>query len=293
MPERENDKCNLKLPNKFFSSHAVPRLTKLKTDMLDFGKFCYLHVEKTGGTYVSQILQDASLLPLWRSKLHDTVAETLSVGHVLDQLKNTKRPDRVKGGLFRKNCFYFNSVREPFNYYASLYNYGCDGRGGAAYALRQHGKGHLYDGTERGFLNWVDFVLDGNSAQIWHDEYSQTCAHGVGFLTYRFLRLSVSNPRIKLSSIKSSADALSLYQKHNICNYTLKTETLNQDLCYLFTGPLKTYVNSTISAHLLDAKDRLNASVSRAVNAEILRNSSIASKVLERDSFIFKTFYAS
>jgi hypothetical protein len=259
--------------------------------MLDFGRFCYLHVEKTGGTYVSQLLNEVSLLSLWRSKLHDTVVDHVSLNHILYQIKSTKRLNRFKGGVFRSNCFYFNTVREPFSYYASLYNYGCDGRGGAAYALRQHGKGHLYDGTERSFLNWVDFILDGDCAKIWHDEYSRTCAHAVGFLTYRFLRLSFSNPITKLLSIKSPSDALSTYNKHNICSYTLKTESLNKDLYYLLNGPLKQYVDTNVSERLLVKKNKINASSSHAANSDILRNSSIASKVIERDSFIFKTFY--
>lgn len=258
--------------------------------MLDFGAFCYLHVEKTGGTYVSRVLKEISLLPLWKETLHGTIgsSKTTNLIQNITQNRSLKWPAR---GLLRRNCYYFNSVREPFNYYASLYNYGCDGRGGAAHALKNHGKGYFYDKTETGFLNWVEFLLDSKNAAIWHEEYSKTCARCIGFLTFRFLRLSFSDPFTKLKEIADTSDTNNIYHRYNICRSTLRTENLNQDLLSLLKGPLKEYVDVKAAATLLDKPERVNASVSGAVTGEVLRKSHLASLVMERDAFIFDRFY--
>jgi hypothetical protein len=256
--------------------------------MLDFGKFCYLHVEKTGGTYISGILNEISLLPIVNRSLHGTVSQRSYMDYILSR----GRAERGSHGLnVRKHCFYFNSVRNPFDYYASLYNYGCDGRGGVAKALKLHGKDDFYDRTETGFLKWADFILDAQSAEIWHSEYSQACAKSVGLLTYRFLRLSLTNPLKKLKLIEKPKDAIPVYEKHNILRYTVRTEKLNNDLQYLFQGPLRSYVDLTLSDRILAKNKKVNASVSHVVTGETLRNSSLAEKVVERDAFILNKFY--
>lgn len=256
--------------------------------MLDFGKFCYLHVEKTGGTYISTVLKDICLLPLLKNNLHGTISRRTFKERVLQW---TGAVENEEKSYSRDRCFYFNSVRNPFEYYASLYNYGCDGRGGVAQAIRRHVKDDFYNRTEAGFLKWTEFILDERKAELWHGEYSETCAHSVGLLTYRFLRLSLADPLQKLKLIKSPEETVQVFWRHSILNYTIRTESLNKDLHYLFHGPLRFYVDINRSEALLVRNRKVNASISGVVTGETLRNSSLAQKVADRDAFILDTFY--
>lgn len=257
--------------------------------MDDFGDFCYLDVQKTGSTFVTKVLKEVSQRPLRASVKHGVI-ETPFHRQLLRVIRRP-RWGAFSGGMFRDGCFYFNSVRDPFEYYPSLYNYGCDRRGGVYNRLQSQGYGHFYDGAQSSFLEWMAFILDEGNAQHVNPVYAATCAPGVGFFTYRFLALSVAAPSITLRGINTTADAEAVLERHNISRATLRNETLNADLLTLLESHLAEHVDLDRARELLTVDDRVNASVSKSANGDALRASSLAQTVRARDALLFRKFY--
>ena len=260
--------------------------------MDDFGGFCYLDVQKTGSTFISKILKESSLLPLLYSGKHSTVSDLNFKRSLSLVFKGNFRGFFKRVGVYRGSAFYFNSVRDPFDYYASLYNYGCDGRGGLFYQLKRNGMESFYDKTENGFLMWVKFILNAENSKFLGEGYYRCGASGIGFLTYRFLRLSINNPSSKLSKITTVYDAFKLYEDFNICKFTIRNEEMRSDVLFLIDNHLRFFINREKVIEALNA-DRVNTSKSSVAKASMLRNSPVGELVRKKDAFIFETFYPS
>lgn len=269
--------------------------------MQDFGAFCYMDVEKTGSSFITHILKHVSTQKLLMSSQHGTI-KSVGNANAWSRIFFSLCPIKLKnssilfsryknlGGVFRDDCFYFNSVRNPFNYYASLYNFGCDGNGGIADILNRNGFGYLYDNTEGSFLRWVEFILDPRNAHFIDHSYKKTCSDHVGFLTYRFLRLSMVDPFHKLCRVKNKSEVQCIFDRHSICDYTVRNEFLDADLAYLFSNNLKKFIRHDAIFEL--CKDgKINRSHSKRATAQALRESDLSSLVLERDFFIFSNYY--
>ncbi len=258
--------------------------------MDDFGTFCYLDVHKTGSTFVSKVLSDVSLKRSFASSKHSAI-ETLGVRHLIRVARYRDRYARLSGGTYRSDCFYFNSIRNPFEYYASLYNYGCDGRGGLFDSLQRSGWSDLYDRSENGFLEWVRVVLDPENTGLVAKEFHQTCGAAVGILTFRFLWLSVVSPWSRLRGIGTLEEARDVLERDGICKATLRNEALNVELLELFEGPLRADVDLERARSLLGDSERVNASIAATAQGSALEQSSAADLVRERDGIIFERFY--
>lgn len=258
--------------------------------MYDFGAFCYLDVQKTGSSFIANTLKSVSKRTVIAASKHFSV-ENLTLRHGRRILRDWRTYPNPRGGMYRRECFYFNSVRNPFSFYASLYNFGCDGRGTLAHRLHNAGFGDLYDATPDGFLRWTGFVLDPKNAGYLNAEYARTCAASIGFLSFRFLRLSVASPKSKLRALQTSADAQALYQRHGICRFTVRTESLGHDLSRLFQNELKDHVDVDAISQL-KAAPKTNTSQCQAALGTMLQNSSQAAQVLGREALIFDNFYS-
>ena len=258
--------------------------------MDDFGKFCYLDVQKTGSTFIAQMLRDSSSLPLLRSQKHAEVSN-VSVKGIWSLLRaRSFQSALLRGGFYRGDVIYFNSVRHPFNYYASLYNYGCDEKGGLYARLKRNSMNDFYDRTEAGFLGWLEFIMQPKNCVYLGHGYHPSCANAVGFLTYRFLRLSVSDPHRKLSQIKKTDEAYSLYERGNICAFTVRLENIKDDVIFLIDEYLSAYVSKGKAIEFLE-RNRINSSKTHAASAEMLEASDLGGLVRKRDALIFDNFY--
>lgn len=257
--------------------------------MYDFGKFVYLDVQKTGSTFVGNLLKACSRLPMIHYSKH-TPARDLTFDTSLDLLKRRKlRRLWKRAGFFRDDAIYFNSVRHPFHSYASLYNYGCDGNGSVFLKLRQQGAEAFYDGTPEGFLRWTEFMLDPGNAKLLKGEYSR-CADAVGFMTYRFLNLSFRNPARQLDDITDSAAAREVYRARNICCATLRLENIRDDFEALSETHLADFVDRDKVADFF-AAGRINASQSKAGKASALGQTAVGDLVRDREFLLFELFY--
>lgn len=258
----------------------------------DFGKFCYLDVQKTGSKFITNLLKECSLLPLLRSDNHTCITSYKWNDFATSVKQGQFSSVLQRAGYFRKNVIYFNSIRHPFNYYASLYNYGCDGRGGVYRRLHNAGFTGLYDGTKKGFLEWANFISNPENRIHIDVDHAKYSSEFIGFLTYRFLNLSFVDPSAELPQIQSIEDLNKVYDQKNISVYTVRNENLKKDLLELIDLHLVPFVERNRAVSCLDGK-RINASVTKLANAKMLMDTDVGAQVKKQESFIFDRFYPS
>lgn len=234
--------------------------------MDDFGFVVFMDVQKTGSTFISQVLKDV--------------------------LGSDASRGLVKHGRVRKrreDTLYFASVRHPFETWHSLFRYGCDRKGSLARRLRQQGLGHLYEPSGEGFARWLDFVLDEANAPLLKEGYDKVRADLFGFQTFRFLVLSLANPVQRLAGVQTVEELDALYEGQAITSFVVRNEHMSEDLMRLFREHLADQVDLDKAAAVLDSAPRINVSKTDRLAA------SLAPPVLERmrrkEDFLLRRFY--
>jgi hypothetical protein len=208
--------------------------------MLEFETFAYLDVQKTGSTFISYFLQKFS-----------------------KEKEVSYRQHRNAGDAYDPGKFYFISIRDPLDQYLSLYSFGCGGDGALRKKLRRRGLDDLYDSTWKGFRRWLRFALAPENADVFSAEYGEgkNLSDLIGFQTYRFLELAFSNPIEVLGSCHTRDDIREAYRQHNISKYTIRNETLNDNLGELLSRHLRNSITDLDEAReFLSAGHRLNTS---------------------------------
>lgn len=188
--------------------------------MHEFETFVYLDMEKTGSTFISQILNKFSVEKR-RRQLHHRPMEA--------DYDPTK--------------FYFISVRNPLDAYLSLYSFGCQSQGKVMARMRNQGLGEFYDGTAEGFAGWLGYVLKPKNADTLRDGY-HTIADGriaqlLGLQSYRYLRLAVPGADELLADCRSEDDIRAIHSARKVPTFAVRYEWFLYDLCDLLSGPLR------------------------------------------------------
>ncbi|WP_112321870.1 hypothetical protein [Oceanibium sediminis] len=211
--------------------------------MLDYRGFCYLDVEKTGSTFVRGFLT---------AHAH---------GEPLDDTKH-----RVPRWAFRRRKFYFASARDPFDAYASLYSFGCDGKG----ALRSHlwrSEAEIlaaYDYTEAGFHHWLEAMLSPERRALLPPSTLPFQNPHIGLMGTRFLRQTLPLARWIIPRAKSAEELRRAYARLGLPRAVLRQEQLNADLAALVSGPLARFMRDP---HAAAEALRTAADAGPAVNA--------------------------
>ena len=171
--------------------------------MHDFGKITYLDLHKTGSFFVSDFLQNCCRLRELKFVKHGWIEDD-----------------------FRLDCAYFITIRNPLDLYSSLYRYGLDSRGQVFVRMQKRGLlGHY-----QSFDTFVRFLLDAENADILGFGYRGEIACEMGFMSFRFLRLSLQYPDRKIEQQLQRGRKLSALESEFITSHELRTETLAQDL---------------------------------------------------------------
>lgn len=177
--------------------------------MHDFGKLVYLDVQKTGSTFVSKFLNEACILPLVKKEKHG----------------------RIDGADYDQDAYYFITIRHPVAQYSSLFRYGLDKRGGLFPRLKKRGMAHLYRPDRKSFNEWLKFIIDPSNASLLREGYPKFVdSYNIGFLTFRFLMMSLADPLRTLQEHRDSKDALSEVYARKITNQIIKQEHLTAGL---------------------------------------------------------------
>lgn len=238
--------------------------------MFDFGAFCYLDVQKTGSSFVLDVLTRHSARPLNRSVRHGRV-----------------RWPEPEGGDPR---LYFITCRDPVAQWRSLYFYGCDGQGALFHFLRrtQPDTAALYDRTEAGLNAWLARLLDPGFAPAMPEQYDRTCPALYGFQTVRFLLLSFRRPVMRLRSLTTRADLIAAYEAERLHAHVLRTESLNDDLAALIRGPLAPHIRDVDAACADLARGRrLNVSSHAGAGADIRIDPALHDLIRRREWFFY------
>jgi Sulfotransferase family len=217
--------------------------------MHEFETFVYIDVQKTGSTFISQMLERFCSEKEVRFRKHG---------------RAQRKYDPSK--------FYFISVRDPLDQYLSLYSHGCGGNGGLYHRLNNMGHGELYDSSWDGFRRWLKFVLREDNAAILDDNYGVD-GHGavsrlIGFQTYRFLEMALLDASETLEACKTQDDLRKAYAEKKMASHVIRYENFRADIEELLTTKLRGSIKDldgalkfVREAGKVNASDRVDAFV--------------------------------
>lgn len=236
--------------------------------MHDFHHLVYLDLQKTGSTFVSQFLNDTCLLRCEKEIKHGRITSD-----------------------YRPDAYYFITIRHPLDQYQSLYRYGLDGKGGLYERIVKNSRGSIYKDGAGGFPAWLEFMLDPSSAKYFgegydavrnglpawqrvlipvlhpvrrllgrHDDYSGQGLRDCGFLSFRFLMLSLRFPLRTLSRCDAS-DLSACLRDAQIFDRVIRQEQLNDGLRALATIDKPEFFDQARVAEFFRKREtRINAS---------------------------------
>lgn len=256
--------------------------------MYDYGKLVYLDNQKTGSTYVSHFLSNCCILEHVKSRKHYAV-------------KRDYRPGSV----------YFSTVRHPVDLYISLYQYGCEQRGGTYKKIRKLGRLDLYESLPA----WLDFVLDPQNAEVFSTGYAHVAGLGVGLMSFRSMHITlrhrVSNRHSRLrtsvvrsfkkamgravrpqavvmQSAKTYEDLIKMWTENTIAAHVFHQEQLNDSLLIFATQTVPDFFDQAAVRAFLDTSERINTSRPRE-SVEIPED--IYQLILTKERFLLDRFY--
>ena len=174
--------------------------------MHDFGKLAYLDVHKTGSSYVSDFLNTCCTLQQVRFSKHDWVRED-----------------------YRQDCFYFITIRNPIDMWSSLYRFGLDKKGDVYNRLYKIGLSSKYES----FNSFVEFCLNEKNADLLGFDYNEEISKLIGFMSFRFLKLSLRYPMKQIRQCINNSLNLQALENNFITKLEIKNEMLDEGLINL------------------------------------------------------------
>jgi len=155
--------------------------------MIEFKKYIYLDVYKTGSEHLKHVLGEITTDPMVQIKRH----APLTARHPY---------------LLRRGKFVFATVRNPWDWYVSLWSYAADGRGGIFRffkdSLSRKEMADLFDQKDpaNSFRKWLRAINDKDFMErVLGDNLPESGLAGIiGLYTYRFMRVTTPYPRILL-----------------------------------------------------------------------------------------------
>jgi len=209
--------------------------------MFQSEQLLYIQMQKTGSSHIASLL--SNLFEGERIGTHNAANE--------EQINS--------------NRLLISSIRNPWDWYLSLWTYGVQGSGvlmrkltrrnllsALISAIRNPKKNYtnlihtlskditlcrdVYDRSDNveSFRKWLMLVLNPNNSHWLGEDYGNTVITNLcGFMTYRYLYLCCSNVReLKNSNFISNFSDLVQFEKSNCyIDYFIRQESLEDDLC--------------------------------------------------------------
>lgn len=248
--------------------------------MIEYEDFIYLDVYRTGSSHIIGLLQQVSLGPPVKIFRH----AALTKAHPL--------------GLTRKTVF--TSVRNPWDWYVSLWAYGSDGKS----AIRRYLAGHfkpkdlaaLYDKADavNSFQRWLAVMHDkAMLARVMKEHLPESgLAPVLGLYSYRFLRVTTRFPRLLLRRpfIRAASQARSYHRFLKVHATVLRNETLSADFAaFVETHPAGFRADAAAIIRAADIRPA-NASGRTLGGYRAYYRDSDAALVAARDRFFIDEF---
>jgi predicted amidophosphoribosyltransferase len=201
--------------------------------MHDFGKLAYLDVHKTGSSYVSDFLNTCCTLQQVRFSKHDWVRED-----------------------YRQDCFYFITIRNPIDMWSSLYRFGLDKKGDVYNRLYKIGLSSKYES----FNSFVEFCLNEKNADLLGFDYNEEISKLIGFMSFRFLKLSLRYPMKQIRQCINNSLNLQALENNFITKLEIKNEMLDEGLINLSMKLYPQYFNAEKVSKYIHSNSKVNAS---------------------------------
>lgn len=234
--------------------------------MIEFDNFCFLQNQKTGCSMVEAFLRQCCSEGIVRYEKH-RAAKTRKAGK-----------------------FYFISVREPFDAYQSLFNYGLDGKGELYEILVAKGLGRFYEQGIAGFSDWLEFVLSPTNAELIYPRGCHAVAAHVGLVSFRFLRLAALDFESQSQYITDREAIQGYFNANTMVDKVMRYESLQTDLLEVVNGQLqKAFVDLPAARAWIEASPRVNASTKR--ESPVL-SEAVRKKLIDREWFLYQNYYA-
>lgn len=189
--------------------------------MIEFEKYIYLDVYKTGSSHLKHLLPEITDGPMIRMRRH----APLTAG----------RPYTWTGGKL-----VFATVRNPWDWYTSLWSYACERKGAIwrffSEALAKKELRLMFDtgDAKASFERWLRAVNDKDFMErvIRNNLPESGLAGIVGLYTFRFMRVTTPYPTLLLKNwMVGDIDAAIRYQRRfALYREILRSESLNDDL---------------------------------------------------------------
>ena len=240
--------------------------------MHDFGRIVYLDMEKTGSTYVSKFLQQTCNLPEVRYEKHVPVRDS-----------------------FSHTAFYFITIRHPLSLYSSLYRYGLDGRGGVFHRLERNNLLKVYSDFDE-FLN---FVLSPENALALGGGYTPDIARNIGFMSFRFLKLSLQYPLRNIDWYIARKNSLWKFafptsvmklQQQFITQLEIKNENLQDELAHFALERFPEYFDETLVRAFLSESERSNESKTKASQLDVALSKNVLKTLKSRERLLWSRY---
>lgn len=195
--------------------------------MIEHEKFIYLDVYRTGSTFlISAFRQITSTAPV----------------------REFRHASLTKGFQFYAHGgkLVIATVRNPWDWYVSLWAYGADGKSAIRKYLAKHlpapELARLYDTSapQQAFRRWLALMHDPKLLDaVMGEHYPESgLSDVIGLYSYRFLRVTTPYPRVLLRKwrIATVKDAIAYQRSWKTYDVLLRSETLNQELQQLIAS---------------------------------------------------------
>lgn len=259
-------------------------------------KLVYLQMQKTGSSHITSVLRKYC-----RGNARDKHTQLTDYQNYRDRL-------------------IASSVRNPWDWYVSLWAYGCSGSGGmhryltqlptsevrnafrsrsatavgqsALRALTQIGrrpdwKGLYSDANDgENFRTWLKLILGAEGRAMSKEGYSASPVKSVvGFMTFRFLALATEYHQWNAVGRKARtySEIVAFADAHTITGRIMRMESLNSDLCDLLQS-----IGAKVTLDELDAISKTNTSTHRKYSDYY--DDETYRLVAERDRFIIERY---
>ena len=251
--------------------------------MIEFENFVYLDVYRTGSRHTIRLLKRISNEHPVRAWRHSSI---------------------TKGGPFAhpKGKVVFTTVRNPWDWYVSLWCYGANNLEAIHRylndVLSQDEVNRLYDTTnpQAAFRKWLRTMHDPHFCNRFMQEYypQSRLSSFMGLYTYRFLRVTTRYPRFFLHRwrIRDAAAIRPFHARRKAYDFVLFNENLTDDL----VGFVSRYGNrcrfKRNAAETIRRRDdtRLNSSERPLAGYREYYDDDLRALVETRDAFFIEEF---
>lgn len=233
--------------------------------MHDFGKLVYLDLQKTGSTFTSSFLDQCCILQQRKYQQHEIITDD-----------------------YNPDAFYFISIRHPIKLYSSLFRYGKEKGGGLFKRIEASGAVDA-DKLYGDFNTFTEFVLNPKNAPLLDTAFLPAISEKYGFASYRFLRLSLQRPMLKIGEHLREKTSTREFKKDFIHSLVIKNESLNEDLYDLSMRIKPEFFDPVKVEAFLSSREKTNTSKISSLEIPEL-DPTLQSEIARKDALLLEHY---